>query len=390
MPEYVVKAGDTLSGIAKSQGLGSNWGALGYTGDPTKLQIGTKLSWGAPAPTSAPTAAPSVDTRLSDFAATQKSEYNAMIAKQNAEQEGLFGQYDTAIKGQETMSDAYKRLSGEAGLPDVQKQLDIFKTQIYGIKDILDRLDENVTSRIAGRDVSEAQRQRIVTAEGNPLQQNLSRFGTAMAPLEERMTAGTNLVTTQLGLLNQDQATALKPLELRINAINDRFAREITGFTTNKETELTGLLDQIQRGRELEDREWQRVQDLAKEERDFQHSLALTRASASASNSGGGIAQSIMDLMKSKGDVTSTGAVDKNSFFKNLFDQGYTQDTESVANMLAQADTIGGSANPFKGMDQNAILAIAYPIRKPYEKNPPATPKGGAYISPTKFLGMGG
>jgi len=50
MPEYIVQKGDTLSGIAQKVGLGSNWQALGYGGDPRTLQIGTKLAWGAPAP----------------------------------------------------------------------------------------------------------------------------------------------------------------------------------------------------------------------------------------------------------------------------------------------------------------------------------------------------
>jgi hypothetical protein len=55
MPEYTVQRGDTLSGIAQKSGLGTNWQALGYTGDPRKLAVGTKLSWGG-APAAAPAA----------------------------------------------------------------------------------------------------------------------------------------------------------------------------------------------------------------------------------------------------------------------------------------------------------------------------------------------
>lgn len=42
---YIVKSGETLWGIAQKQlGSGSRWKELGYTGDPSKLQVGQKLT----------------------------------------------------------------------------------------------------------------------------------------------------------------------------------------------------------------------------------------------------------------------------------------------------------------------------------------------------------
>lgn len=61
MASYTVQQGDTLSGIAAKQlGSASRWRELGFTGDPTKLPVGTVLNFGAPAPAvgSNPNAAP--------------------------------------------------------------------------------------------------------------------------------------------------------------------------------------------------------------------------------------------------------------------------------------------------------------------------------------------
>jgi len=54
--EYIVKGGDTLWDIsARTLGSGHRWRELGYTGDPRKLQIGTRLNVpGTEAPQTAP------------------------------------------------------------------------------------------------------------------------------------------------------------------------------------------------------------------------------------------------------------------------------------------------------------------------------------------------
>lgn len=69
MPEYVVKPGDTLGKIAQRVlGSASRWRELGYKGDPNRLPVGTKLTWGdqqpaqQPAPAPAPAAPPANPT----------------------------------------------------------------------------------------------------------------------------------------------------------------------------------------------------------------------------------------------------------------------------------------------------------------------------------------
>jgi len=63
MPTYVVQSGDTLSGIAQRLlGSSSRYRELqGYTGDPTKLPIGTTLSYGSDTPAAGSTGTPGAD-----------------------------------------------------------------------------------------------------------------------------------------------------------------------------------------------------------------------------------------------------------------------------------------------------------------------------------------
>lgn len=216
--------------------------------------------------------------------ARQRQEQEALLARQKAEQEGYFGQYESTIAGQEKLPSIYQRLRTEQGLPELEQQAGIFKEQIFRTRGLLDRLAEDINARTAGTFTSEAQRRRIEAAEGESLRNQLGRLGTGLEPISERLTAGLGQVSTLLGLESSERERALKPLEMRVSALSDRFAREITGYTQSSQNELTALLDKLENERRLEQREWERVQQLAAEEREFARQKAS--AASAASNAG--------------------------------------------------------------------------------------------------------
>lgn len=232
----------------------------------------------APKPTAAP-ANPSQP--LFDFAAQQTAANQAMLDRQKSEQEGLFNQYTTQLEGQEKLPVLYNRLTSEAGIPQLTQAADVFKTQIYSVKDLLDRLNEDVTTRTSGTFTNEAQRNRQIAAEGDPLRTSLARLGTGLEPIAEMLNSARGEVGNMLNLTVQQQGKEMQPIQMRIEALGDRFAREITGFNNDKENMLTALMDKLQRERELSDRDWQLAQQLAAEEREFQRQKQLAKASAS-------------------------------------------------------------------------------------------------------------
>lgn len=202
-----------------------------------------------------------------DFAKEQSAALDALIARQKGEQEGLFSQYEQRIKSQEQLPALYQRLQQEQGIPEITNQLQGYKDEVYRVKGLLDRLDENVTSRNIGTYATQALRDRIAASEGQGLRTDLSRLGTGMEPLTERLTAAQGQISALLPLYIQQQTNELKPLEMRISAAGDQYAREITGFTSNRELQLNALMDKLDRDRQLSDREWELAQQLASEER---------------------------------------------------------------------------------------------------------------------------
>ena len=296
-----------------------------------------------------------LQSQVSKYSKGMTTGMTKLLASQEKKQEGLFKQYETKSAGQEKMADAYTRLSGEAGLPDVQKQLDIYKGNIYQIQGLLDELDKNVTERTTGTLTSEAQRQRQIAYEATPLQANLAKLGTAAAPLREQLTSTQQTIATQLGLQSQDQLKELQPLIMRIDATSDRFSREITGYTTSKQNELSIMLEKLQRSQALDDAEWKRVTALAAEEREFARQKQLIAINAANS------AKKETASTKSKTTASFKAAVAKPSGFKVAI-HGEERSTPRPGEVgyITREDFIKRLSLQFPSIDKNDIAQYVY------------------------------
>lgn len=300
--------------------------------------------------------------QFGDYTAGQQQAIQALLAQQGAQQQGMFDQYGSALQGQEQLPMLYQRLQNELGIPELGQQAGAFKDEIQRVKGLLDRLDEDVTSRTSGTYTTEAMRRRMLASEGNVLGTQLSRLGTGLQPISEMLSSaqgqlsnlmplymqqqqremkplemeigslgetfgrqmggltssqalGRDYMQAQLGSMNnlfdremsgftgnqslqasvlsnllgmgqnqlgallplysQEQQQQLQPMEMQIGALGDRFAREISGFTADRELQLTALMDKLQRDRQLSDRDWELTQQLAAEQREFDRQRQL-------------------------------------------------------------------------------------------------------------------
>lgn len=225
-------------------------------------------------------------TEAQRLVAQQGKQFQSLLNRQKSEQSGLFNTYEQRIGAQPKLTDVFSQAQQERGLGSLQENIGLFQGQISDVKGLLDRLGENTAERTQGTQANQAYLDRLRAVEGGDLNTQLGRLGAGLEPVVQAYGLASQDIGQLLELTQAQQAKELKPIELRINSLSDRFAREITGFTNTKENELTTLLDKIQRDRQLADREWQRAQQLAAEEREFSRQRYLVAEEAKASSLG--------------------------------------------------------------------------------------------------------
>lgn len=184
-----------------------------------------------------------------------------LLAKQKATEEDFLTRFRTAIGGQESTQAMADRLSTELGLPGLRKNAFNVNQQLEAVPDV-----QNAATR--GYDVNENQRQRIIASKQ-----------AEMAPSAIKLNAQQQFAEGQLGERLgygvQDQNKALLPFATEASMISDRAARELTGYTNDKQNELTIYLNKLASQQALTAQETARAQQLADDEANFERQKKL-------------------------------------------------------------------------------------------------------------------
>lgn len=228
--------------------------------------------------------APANYGQAQDLVNQQKQAFNDLLSGQNNQQQGLFDQYTNLSNAQPHLVDVLNNAQQQAGIGGLQQGINLFNSQSTDVKGLLDRLNENTQSRTAGTNANQAYLDRMRAVEGGGLNTQLSRLTSGLGDVTNAYNTANANTGQLLSATQADQATALHPLELQINSLSDKFAREITGFTTSKQDELNVLLDKLQAQQALNDREWTAAHTLSTQATDYAQRAALL-AQQSAANS---------------------------------------------------------------------------------------------------------
>lgn len=158
------------------------------------------------------------------------ADYQAMLDRQNQQQQGLFDQYTQAVKGQTPLTTELTNLQNQYGIPGATQQLQGYKDQVTRVQGLLNNLVPDINSRTNGTLTTQAMRDRMASSEGGQLNTQLSALGTAEQPLTDLISSGNQAISTYLPLYEQDQQNALSPLTMQISALGDQFDRQISAY----------------------------------------------------------------------------------------------------------------------------------------------------------------
>jgi hypothetical protein len=210
-----------------------------------------------------------------DLVNRQQQEFRDLLSRQKGEESGMFADFGRAISQQQRLPDVLRQAQNERGLGDLQNNINLFQGQISGVKQMLDRLPENLRQRTAGTFTTQAVLDRQNAVEGGGLRTQLSRMAAGLEPVVKAYELASGDIGQLLEATSRQQDRELMPFTERFAFVSDRFAREVTGFTQGKQNELSVLLDKLERDRELNDREWKKANELAASEREYAYRKKL-------------------------------------------------------------------------------------------------------------------
>ena len=185
-----------------------------------------------------------------------------------------------AMKARRSPLDVYQELETAAGLPQLRGTAISLSKEIGNIEDTLGTIEPDVAARSRESLMTEAQRRGTVTARKEPFLEKLGKFTTDLGRIGNLIGMTGQEIGTKVGLYTQGEQMKLEPLQLKYTALVDRHARQISGFSEDKQTQLEILFDKINRQRQLSDQEWALANQLGAEKREYTRALQTAAASA--------------------------------------------------------------------------------------------------------------
>lgn len=223
-------------------------------------------------------------TQATNLAKNQTTGFNSLLNRQNKQQQDLFNKYYSQVKAQPSLTSLFSQQEQQYGLPQLQQSVGTVNNQISNVQGLLDNLDENTKSRTSGTFTTQALLDRQRAVEGGDLNKQLGQVTNALTPLVNTYSVANQNIGTFLNAAQNDRDTQLAPIQAQIGSLSDKFAREITGYTTSSQNELNTLLQKLQEQGTLYGADQQRAAQLAAQEaqaeKTRQYLVAQTNAKA--------------------------------------------------------------------------------------------------------------
>lgn len=196
------------------------------------------------------------------------------VMEQEKPIEEAFKEYAMTVRGQKPPLDIYQELETAAGLPQQKKIASTLREQIGSLEDTIRRVEPQVQATTKQSLVTQGQQEGMIAERRRPLMENLGTLGTALGRITQGISATIADLGTKAGLVFKGQEQQLEPLKMRLSLMQDRAARFISGFNSDKETRLSLLLDEVSRNRQLNDMDRTEAFELIKLENSYNRELS--------------------------------------------------------------------------------------------------------------------
>ena len=252
-----------------------------------------KGNYGQPAPAAAPAAATPAPSSYQAAAAPVSQAITDKDAALRAEQERLLAERAGFVSSQESLPALYARLLQEAGVPQLQSQLEPVRQETLTTEEQLRKLAGDVGTLTVGQ--GEGRRRLVEAGRRAPLIETLGDLARTQERFAGQISSATQGVGQQAELYGEQFKRSLSNYDTALSAFGERAARESSNFTKAKELELEAVFAQIKRAEDLSDQEAEKAFTLLRDQQNYQRELSLKSSGGSKGPSAQETAQGKFD-----------------------------------------------------------------------------------------------
>jgi hypothetical protein len=176
--------------------------------------------------------------------------------------------YSGFINNQESLPQMATRLGDELGLPGL-------RATTAGLTQSYQGMPETYSKATRGFDVNANQLNRIIGTQQAKLAPALQAATGAQSAAEQQL-------TERLGYGMAQQERELLPFQSEQALLNDRLAREYSGFNLDSENELNALIEKMRQGVQLSIEEQNRANQLAIAELNYKQAVEVANINKSS------------------------------------------------------------------------------------------------------------
>lgn len=201
-----------------------------------------------------------------------------LLTQQAGREEEFLGRYRGAIAGQEGLPSISARVGEELGLPQQREVVGGLRGEAVGLGGMLSTLPERMKTETRGFDVTATQLARMGEERRIPLSRQLTEATRGLEVEGAKLGASEAELGRRMGLETAEQQKQMLPFALEADQISARTAREVTMYTSERERELSTLLQQMQIQGALDASSMAQLNNLALQEHAFANTLEQLKA----------------------------------------------------------------------------------------------------------------
>lgn len=261
----------------------------------------------------------------------------SLLEKQQQEQQQAIEDLRNRLGQQQSPMEMQQQMEQDRGVPEIQQRTKGIRSRINELETILSDLPEDVQSRTEGALLTEAQRNRLLTKEQQPLMENIETSARELGVESQNLSEARQGIAQMVQNMMANQDRLLEPDRMKISQLSEQAAREMSQFNQQQEAELDAILDDISRQRQLSDAEWQRANQLADQATQFRRGLQEMQEAARIEEN----RLSLQDQLARGRNVQKAGLAQQSDILNaNLKDTQGEREVDNLAKISDQVNEI--------------------------------------------------